>query len=497
MLKCYHYKNTWRAWVPNSRITEILIYWLICVGLGCSQAVNASELNLPDFGHSLSGTVSPIEEKRLGQLWMRRFRSQAPISSDPIIIDYLSSLLNKLAQNSQLHDRNLDLLLVKHSSMNAFAVPGNIIGVHTGLLIYSHTEAQLASVLSHELAHLSQRHYARQLEQQNNMRIPFYAALLASLVLAANTDGSEGIAAISATQAAMASSQLRFSRQYEQEADRLGIETLIASGYSAYAAAEMFEEMLKATRFSRRAPDFLLTHPVTESRISDAKNRALNYEYGLYKDNIEYQLMRNRIRVGSQETPQSAIKYFLGELEGQNHTKDASQYGLTLAYNNAGDHQAARIAIAPLLRKDPARVTYLLMDIDIDAAEKKYTTALLKLQKELNKTPNNYPINTRYAEVLMQAGHYQRCVDFLSKYIRTKPNDPYLWYILAEVSGLSGDILGVHEARAEYFIQTGIYDRAMVQLRHGLKLSKSNDYKTALLTERLRYAERIQSNLNF
>lgn len=470
--------------------------WLGLSAILC-LSINAAELNLPDFGDAISGTVSFKEEKRLGQLWMRRYRNQAPVSSDPLIIDYITTLISKLAQNSSLNDRNLDLLLVENATLNAFAVPGNVMGVHTGLLVYAKTEAQLATVISHELAHLSQRHYARGLEKRKNMQLPFYAALLASLALAATTDGESGMAALSATQAAMVDSQLRFSRQFEQEADRLGMETLIASGYSAYAAAEMFEEMHKAYRFQRRPPEFLLSHPVTESRIADAKNRALNYRHGFFKDNLEFHLMRTRIRVLQQENAQSAIKYFKGELEGRSLSKEASRYGLALAYSNANDTKSARKTLAPLLQQDPDRVSYIIMDIDIDAAGKNFDSALLKLQKSLQKLPNNNPLKTRYAEVLMQAGRYQSCLDFLSQYTRTRPKDPHLWYLLAEVSGLAGDILMVHEARSEYFIQIGVYDQAMTQLRHALKLAKESHYHTALLTERLRYVERIQSNLEF
>lgn len=453
--------------------------------------------NLPDFGDASSVIISPQEEEKLGQMVLRSYRGQVPTSTDPLLIDYLEKLLRKLAPHSQLTNRNLHLVIIINPLMNAFAAPGNIVGVNTGLLVYSQSEAQLVSVLSHELAHLSQRHYARRLEQQQNMQLPFAAALLASLALLATDGGDGGIAAISAAQAAALNAQLRFSRSFEQEADRLGMDIMIRAGYDPYGAAEMFEQMLRASRYYRRPPEFLLTHPVTESRIADARNRAQRYPRQLHQDNLEFHLMRARIRFNQANTAQEGVNLFRGELEGTTLSRDASRYGLALAYSEAGETEQARATLAPLLEKDPQRITYQLMDVDIHMAEEDYGAALEKLQTALRRRPDNYPLNVRYAEALMKSGRHQTATDFLSQYVRERKDDPHLWYLLAEVSGLAGDILMVHEARAEYFILTGVYDKAMVQLRHALKLSEDSFHRTALLTERLRYVERLQSELDY
>lgn len=457
--------------------------------------VSADELNLPDFGDSTSGIISYQEEQRLGQMLLRSYRSQVPTSNDPLLRDYLETLIGKLVQYSALVNRNFDLIITESPVLNAFAAPGNIINVNTGLLIHTQNEAQLAAVLGHELAHLSQRHYARRLEQQQNMALPFYTALLASLALAASENTDAGIAAITATQAAAASAQLKFSRQNEQEADRLGIQTLIDAGYDPYAAADVFEQMLRASRYSRRPPEFLLTHPVTESRIADARARAMRYPRRQKQDNLEFHLMRSRVRVQQAPTPQRAIDIFQGELDGTSLSVDASRYGLALAYTEANQPDKARQALAPLLSREPERLTYQIMDIDIDITAKDYEQALAKLRNGLRKLPNDYPLNVRYAEALMSSGRYQTGAEFLSQLVRKRKDDPYLWYLLAEVNGLAGDVFGVHKARAEYFILMGVYDKAILQLRNALKLSKS-DYNNALLKERLRYVEKLQADLD-
>jgi predicted Zn-dependent protease len=457
--------------------------------LAASHAFAANEIELPVLGDTSSAMISPVQEKALGQRALKYYRSQVPTSSDPLVIDYLENLIERLLPYSQLEDKHIDLVVVRNDSLNAFAIPGGIIGMHTGVFNYAKTENQLAAILAHEMGHLSQRHYARQLEQQKNMMLPMIAGMLAGLVLAANSrDG--GAATIMATQAATQAAALRFSRENEQEADRIGMQTMYQAKLDPYAASDMFEEMLHATRSSRRPPEYLLTHPVTERRVADARNRAMAHPRMAYPDNLEFQLMRSRIRFELEETPQTAIKRFKNELEGDNFSPDASRYGLAMAYAAAGQFESARTTLKPLLEKDPTRITYLIMSADIDIAAERFKPALELLETQLKLNPDNYPLNIRYAEASMKAGLYKQSAELLERYSRKRKNDDYLWYLLAEVNGLNGDILGVHEARAEYFIANGIYDKAQIQLRNAIKLAKGQFQRTAILEERLKYVER-------
>lgn len=293
---------------------QVFAPWLIALTL--CQPAQAKEIQLPNLGDASSGVVSLQQEQALGEAWSRSFRSQVPTSSDPQLADYTEKLLQNLAQYSEIQHKQLNVIMVENSSMNAFAVPGGVVGVHTGLFRYAKTEAQLSSVLAHELAHLSQRHFARGVEKQRNSSVPTMAAMLASLVLAATVGGDAGIAAMSVTQAAALDSRLRFSRQNEQEADRIGMKTMAAAGIDPYAAADMFEQMLQATRYSKRPPEFLLTHPVTEKRIADTRNRAMRYPRETSQTSLDYQLMRARVMLELSETPGAAVKRFVRELDG-------------------------------------------------------------------------------------------------------------------------------------------------------------------------------------
>lgn len=465
---------------------------LTLVALYCGSAL--AQYNLPELGDASSAVVSPYQERELGQTWLRLYRSRVPTSSDPLIRSYLEDLLQHLAQNSQLKDRSLDLILVANPSMNAFAVPGGVIGVHTGLFLYAESEGQLASVLAHELAHLSQRHFARGVEHRQKSSIPTMAALLASLVLAATAGGDAGLAALTATQAAALDSQLRFSRQNEQEADRIGMQTMVAAGEDPYAVPAMFERMLKSTRYSRRPPEFLLTHPVTENRIADAMNRASKYPRKQYSESLDFFLMRARIQLQHDNTPQDAVKRFSSELNGESLSQEASRYGLVLALTDSNQPERAREALQPLLEQRPDKDAYIIALADIEASEQHYAKAISILEQQLQHQPQHRAYNIRYAEILMKAGNYGRSEEVLVKYVREDPKNDYAWYTLAEVHGLAGNILGVHEARAEYFILNGIYDKAQHQLQHALKLARGNYHKTAILEEKLKQVDKMQKD---
>ncbi|WP_460103829.1 M48 family metallopeptidase [Sessilibacter sp. MAH4] len=463
---------------------------ILLVG-GTSSPTVRAEIRLPDLGDGSSSRISPQREKILGQAWLRAFRAQVRTSSDPLMYEYIEQLLQDLAPYSQLRDYNLDLVIIPSPTINAFAVPGGVVGVNTGLFLYAGTENQMASVLTHELAHLSQRHFARSLEQQANSTIPTMAGLLASLILAAATGSTDaGLAALSATQAAALDSQLRFSRQNEQEADRLGFQTMIASGRNPEAGAEMFERMLRELRYTSRPPEFLLTHPVTESRVADARNRAQKFEPKQYEVNQRFYLMQARARLIHSENPNVAAKIFRHELDGETASMDASRYGLGLALTDAGQFDEAAEQLRYLIEKDPNEVAYITALAKLESKQGNAEQAITRLYDALQSRPQSHPLNVALSEVLMDAGRYSQAELILTNHSERRPKDDYVWYLLAEVRGLAGNILGLHEARAEYFILNGIYDKARIQLNNALKIADS-DYKKALLEQRLEDVDRL------
>ena len=465
-------------------ITLLLTYWCF---LTPTNVALAKEIELPLLGDSSSGIVSKQQEYQLGRTWLKVFRSRVTEHDDPLMQLYFEELIYNLAVFSDLENPELELVIIKNPTMNAFAVPGGVVGIHTGLFAFAENEDQMVSVLAHELAHLSQRHFARGLEARRSSSMVTLAGLLAGLVVAATVGGDAGMAAMSASQAYAAESQLRYSRSNEQEADRIGLQTMERSGRDPSAAGDMFETLLSKTRYSgTRIPEFLLTHPVTEKRIADARGRSMGGSKRHYIEHPDYYLMRARAIVAMDSSTKISITKFQTELKNNTLRPDAANYGLALAYLNAGEFIKADRLIAALLAEEPRQIAYQYTDIEIDLAQENYATALSKLNGLLALTPNNYPLMALESEILWQDHQYEKSATVLTLLTRDRPEDPMLWYRLAEVRGLAGNISGVHEARAEYFILVGAFDLAREQLGLATKLVAADFKRSAIVSQRLR-----------
>jgi len=473
-------------WSIANRGRRSALAILLCSAL--AQPVSATEeLKLPNLGESSTSLFSAEYEHQLGQTWLKIFRSQVPTVDDPLLFDYLENLIYNLVTHSKLEDRRVELVVVDNSTINAFAVPGGVIGVHNGLLLYAQTEDELATVLAHEIAHLSQRHFSRSVEFRQNQQPLTMAAMLAGLVLLATTGSDAGMAAISAAQAAAQDSALRYSRGNEQEADRVGMQTMVAAGLDPHAAPAMFERMLQASRYSGgdRIPEFLRTHPLSESRIADTRNRARQYPKQIRPTSLDYQLMRARVVNQLADTPEEAVQQFRGELEGNSRSPEAARYGLVLALTDAGRADEAALELDGIWSRSPDRLEYVIADAEIDMARNQPEKAVKKLAAQLQLAPGNHPLTMAYANALMQNQQAHIAEEVLVKQSNKRSRDPGLWYLLAEVQGLSGNIAGLHQSRAEYFILNGILDEAERQLKYALKLTKNDYPTTAKINQRL------------
>lgn len=466
------------------------------MGLLPSTASLSADIKLPLLGDSASGVISKQQEYELGRLWLKSFRSRVREYDDPLMQQYLEQLLYNLATHSDLEDPRLELIVVKNPSMNAFAVPGGVVGFHTGVFAFAENEDQMVSVLAHELAHLSQRHFARGVEAQRASSIISMAGLLASLVIAATAGGDAGMAAITSTQAMTMQGQLRYSRSNEKEADRMGMQTMERASRDPAAVAGMFETMLRATRFSgSRLPEFLLSHPVTEKRISDARGRAMKHSMRHYVSNPEYFLMQARAMIAMEKSPIDSIKRFQAKLDSNTQNSDAANYGLALAYIKLGEHAKAGKILDDLIEANPFLLTFRHTDIELDIARRDYAAALDKLNQLLARNPNNYPLTRLKSEALWQAHRYEDAGEVLTALSRIRPEDPMVWYQLAEVRGLAGNISGVHQARAEYFILVGAFGKARDQLSLAVKLVALDFKRSAIIRQRLKDIAAMEDRL--
>ena len=255
-------------------IKKTLLFLIFLVASKISFAQESS-IELPLIGDRLSGAVSQTEEESLGRQFLRDLKRETPILYDPIVQEWTELFVYKIGEQSKVSKKAFELILIEDNSLNAFAAPGGIIGVNAGLFKYSDNEAQFASVIAHELAHLSQRHFARQILEGSDRSNQSLATVLAAIVVAVATSSP---AAIIGGQGLLAAQQLRFSRLYETEADREGYVTLQKSGYDTLEMSEMFKNMQEVRRLSGdNMPEFLLTHPITTRRITESRERAREY----------------------------------------------------------------------------------------------------------------------------------------------------------------------------------------------------------------------------
>jgi len=479
------------ALVRNCLLTAFLLLPLL--------GTTATEgLKIPNLGESSTSLFSADYEYNLGQWWLKAFRRQAPTLDDPLLHSYLESLVFDLVTYSELQDRRLEFVIVDNPTINAFAVPGGIIGVHTGLFSYAQTEDEFATVMAHEIAHLSQRHFSRGVELAQSQSTINIAGLLAGILLAATAGTDAGLAAMTATQAALQDEQLRYSRANEAEADRVGLRILYDAGMDPYAAPAMFERMLAATRYSssNRIPEFLRTHPLSEKRIADTRNRARQYPKRIRPVSLDYQLMRARVAVSLADTPEEAVAQFKGQLEGNPRSREAATYGLAIALTKAGRPEEAALALDDIWSEREQRIEYILADAEIALVKGQPELAAEKLQARLRLSPGNHPLTMAYAHALQQGGQSHRAEEILIDQSRIKPNDPGLWYLLAEVQGLSGNIIGLHQSRAEYFILVGNLDAAQRQLVYALQLVGDDFTVSAQINDRIGQIMEMRSALD-
>lgn len=478
----------------SSLLRASVIFWLLLTSIAQADAYN-----LPELGDGSSSIVSLQEEYQTGQSWLRAFRRQAPISTDPLTYTYLHELIQRLAFYSPLSEKYFSLIVIDSTAFNAFAVPGNIIGINTGLFKYAETEDQLASVIAHELAHLSQRHYARSIGRQKAQNLATMAAFLGSLLIMASSSGEAGIAALTATQAAAIDNQLKYSRLQEQEADRIGMNTMVNANMNPEALAHMFQHMLVATRYRTdiKQYDFLLTHPLAESRVSDAVNQAREYPRKSDQDNFVFHLIKARIAFLTETNPELAIKHFQDETKNTKFPK-ASKYGLALALMAAGQIEEAAPIIHSLYQDSPHQTAFLLAYIDLLTHQQKYAEATTIIQQHLAFTPKNYALNMKAATFFLKINQPAKAVSLLRILSASKfPDTPDVWYLLAEAEGLAGNIVEVHLSRAEYFERMGDLTQSQRHLNLALPMLTDNAQATAKVKIRLKEIEQLKQNQQF
>jgi len=425
-------------------------YILLAVIFLISLAAIADEkpkIELPELGDRVSGAVSEYQEQLIGNQFLSQIYAQAPLVTDPLTFEYTELLIYKLSETSNVKNRDFKVLIIDDNSLNAFAAPGGIIGVNRGLFLYAETEGQFASVMTHELAHLSQRHFARNVLRSKDTSLASALVMISSIAVALISNNPNAIAA---GPALLQQQSLRYSRLFEKEADRVGFQNLINAGYKPSSMGEMFEIMNDMRRLSGELPpEFLLTHPITSSRVSDAFSAADQYPdlENQKSDTLDYSLIRARLMVQAEQIPQNSIRYFEAE-NIKNINKLISTYPKNLILNTT-------------------KAEILFESNNISAA-------LNLTDTFLDISPRNYPLSLLKANILSSNNKHIESEEIIRDLLLKKNDDPNLWLLLSEIQRDGKNIVGFYQSKAEYFILLGQYEEAISQLEFALKLTKNN-----------------------
>lgn len=426
------------------------------------QAVTSPYANLPEIGTAAAATLSINKEIEYGDAYMRMLRASMPIVNDPLLSEYISALGVRLLSKANDVKTPFTFFLVQNKDINAFAFFGGHIGLHTGLFLHAQTESELASVMSHEIAHLTQRHLARSMEEQAKQTPLTMAALIGSLMLAIAAPQA-GIAAVQASAAASMQRQLNYSRGNEQEADRIGIETLSRADFNVNAMPLFFTRMADQYRFTSKPPQFLLTHPLPDSRITDARARAQQYPKRIETISPAFELARARIvaRYANFDDA-SALSWFNRQLKKAPINQiNALNYGKALVYIDTREFTKAQKLLAPLIKAQPNNRFYLDAMTDLDLGQDKFTAAISRLDTALSAQPNNpvLQLNRNYA--LVEASKFKAAIDNLQRYTHQHQTDLNGWSLLQEAYDKHGVRHGALAAQAEIYALRGQWDKAI------------------------------------
>ncbi len=403
---------------------------------------------------------------------MRSIRKSLHLVDDPEVNDYIENLGYRLLANSDFVDQRFTFFVVESPVINAFAGPGGHIGIHSGLILITQSEAELASVMAHEIAHVTQRHLARAVEATAKMNLPMAAALITAIVLGSQ-DTQLGTAALAAATAGNIQKQINFTRSNEKEADRIGVQILAAAGFDPRSMPRFFARMQQASGALENPQfEFLRTHPVTTSRIADTRNRAEQFPATPAADSLNYELIKAKLEVLTAKDPQRSVALFTSRLREEPSPAPALRYGYALALLRAGDHDAARVTAEKLVGQYPDKIAFQILLAEAELAGGARQQALRRYQNQLSLNPLNQALTLLYAKALIHSGEPQPAANLLNEYLHRRQASPLLYSLLAQAENDAGNTIPAHQALAEFYYLNGETSTAINQLRIALRTAR-------------------------
>lgn len=464
--------------------------WSIGISaLLCLNLAFASAIELPELGSSSATLLDLEKEKTLAEGFMITIRQEVPFLDEPLVEEYIQKLGQTLVAGIERESWPFHFFVVNNTAINAFAGPGRHIGVHSGLILATENENELAAVMAHEIAHVTQHHIARQFERAKAMTLPTLAGFIAAAALAGKS--SMASTAILATTAA-GSAQLTVNqmRDNEQEADRIGMQILANHHYDPRAMPLFFKRLQMAMRYNNRGdiPDIVSTHPVTETRIADALNRAGRYPKG--KENIglmDYLWIRTFIQVHSTPDIRKTLMHF---------KTLHNAYGEALCYIQLGEREAALHLSERLYQKEPKNLYYAALYAESLQESRQLPKSIEILEKAIQKHPRSYALQVMLAEYLLLAKQPERTLMLLEPLTTEYTYYPTPFRLMAQSRGERGQLAAAFEARAQHYYLIGQLTESIQQMELALK-QPHDEFSHKKFLERLEFLKHLESEMSF
>ena len=450
------------------------------------SGAGADEIKLPDMGSPADAILSQNDEAQIGRAIMRDIRASGQLVEDPLVNEYINEIGSRVAAQTNDDGVNFTFFVIEDPRINAFALPGGYIGIHTGLLEATRSEDELAGVLAHEVAHVTQRHLARAIHASSRQSILSTAIMLGAIIAGVAGGNSDVMqAGMAVAQGTAAQQQINFTRANEHEADRIGIAALSDAGFDPYGMASFFDVM---SRQDTRAPDertptFLRTHPVTASRVADARDRARTYPHIRTDDSISYAITKVRLIVDRFDTPPEAVAYF--ERRPYQHQNETERYGRLLAYMREESYFKALDIIENLMERNPKVIAYHIALGNLQAALQRNDEALKTFEEAVELFPRNVPVVIAYSERLLELGQSEKAHDLLLDLLNNVPPTPDQIRLIARAASDAGESAESLYYLSEYRLMIGDLIGGITYLQQALRVPELQEI------QRIRFIARI------
>jgi predicted Zn-dependent protease len=469
-----------------NNMTKRALLSLVLAALVFVSGAGAGDIKLPDMGSPADAILNTTQESQLGRMIMRDIRRSGTVIEDPLITEYVNEIGSRIVAQTNDGDHSFTFFAVEDPRINAFALPGGYIGVHTGLLEATRNEDELAGVIAHEVAHVTQRHIARAIHANSRQSILSTAMMLGAIIVAAAGGSADVVqGAMAVAQGTALQQQINFTRTNEYEADRVGISALADAGFDPYGMASFFEVMSRQTTTSpeMRAPEFLRTHPVTTDRIAEARNRAREYPTIRSDDSVNYGIARSRIIVDRFDTAEKAVAYF--EKRDYDVQSNTERYGRAVAYQRAGLYWQALDIFNDLLEADKSVIAYHIGLGQTLVALDQPRDALRAYERALALFPRNVPLVLDYSERLIQLGQAKKAHTLLLDLLNNVPPTPEQVRLIARAASDAGEQAEAYYYLSEYRLMIGDLTGGIGYLRQALNLPELQEI------QRIRFEARI------